>query len=312
MSDAIADATPAPVAGAPPPSRARVVTVLLAALCSIVVAGPLVVAAEAAKMPAASIAFWRTLIAGSALFAVACVTERPALRALTRRDVLGICATGAILGSHYLLWMGSLAYTSVLSSTVLVTTNPLWVALGAWLLLREPPSRATWIAVAIGIAGAVWLAIADSGSGGDTGRAPLLGDALALAAALASSATLLAGRRLRPRIAFASYASIVSLACAATALAFALVTRAPLLPPTRGAALCVLGIALAPHLVGHTALNWALGHVPAPKVALVILGEPVGATLIAWAFLGQTPHPWAIAGGVLVLIAVAQGTRGSR
>lgn len=80
-------------------------------------------------------------------------------------------------------------------------------------------------------------------------------------------------------------------------------------PDTGRAAGLVLAVALIPHLVGNTALNWLLGWLPAPRVALVILGEPVGATLLAWAFLDQSPKPLTFAGAALVLFAVALSLR---
>jgi drug/metabolite transporter (DMT)-like permease len=103
----------------------------------------------------------------------------------------------------------------------------------------------------------------------------------------------------------------MSLACSVVLLAAALVSRAPLLPGDGTQALCVLAIALGPHLVGNSILGWALGWLPAPKVALVILGEPVGASLIAFVAFDQRPGMLALAGGLLVLVAVWEGARGS-
>ena len=63
-------------------------------------------------------------------------------------------------------------------------------------------------------------------------------------------------------------------------------------------------LALAPQLLGHSSLNWALGHLPATLVAVAVMAEPVGATLLAWAVLDETPPVTAVGGGVLILFGV--------
>lgn len=286
--------------------RSRLVGVLALALVSISTAAPLIVAAG---MPGPAIALWRLAIAGSILFLVAWVNERDALRALTRRDYIQLALAGALFGAHFLLWMGSLSLTSVLSSTVIVTSNPIWVAIGAAILLREPPTRRTWVAILMGVAGTLVLAFADLSRTEATtsAPAPLLGDALALGGALAGSGALLAGRALRARIPFATYLSLLSLFAIPFVLAAALVARVSLVPPTQFQLGCVVALAIVPHVFGNGSLAWALGHLSAPRVALVILGEPVGASLLAWIFLDQSVSALSLAGGALVLAAVALG-----
>lgn len=304
----MSEAGNAPAAALVPPSRARLLLVLFAGLLAISTAAPLLVAAA---MPAPAMTFWRCAISGSIMLCVAFLRERAALRAISRRDLALIALSGALLAAHFLLWIEALSRTSVISATVLVTTNPIWVALGAWVFLRERSSRATWIAIAVGIAGAVLLGLADLGAGAGGGRPDsLFGNLLAIAGALAGSSALLGARALRARVPFATFVALLAIAAAIVGGAYGVATGAEMMPPTRAQALCVLGVALGPHLVGNTALNWALGWLPAPRVALVILGEPIGATLLAWAFLeGQTPAPLAVVGGMLVLGAVVIAAR---
>ena len=56
-------------------------------------------------------------------------------------------------------------------------------------------------------------------------------------------------------------------------------------------------------LLGHTGMNWALGHLPAYVVNLTTLGEPIGATLLAALLPGiaEVPGPGTLVGGVMVL-----------
>jgi len=63
------------------------------------------------------------------------------------------------------------------------------------------------------------------------------------------------------------------------------------------------GLALGPMLLGHTGMNWALRYLPAYVVNLTVLGEPVGATLLAALIpaIGERPSAGTLAGGGLVL-----------
>ena len=70
---------------------------------------------------------------------------------------------GIFLGMHLALWLISLAYTSIVASTTVVTTNPIWVALILWLWRGEPPSRLTAVGIIVGISGGALIAVGDAG-----------------------------------------------------------------------------------------------------------------------------------------------------
>ncbi|HVO30800.1 MAG TPA: DMT family transporter [bacterium] len=286
--------------GTKPPAAPFLWTSLGISVFAISAAAPLIIRAGA---PAPVTSLWRMLGAGIVLFAWALVTQRPFFARLNARDLGALFVSGNLLALHYLFWIASLSRTSVVSSTVLVTTNPLWVGLGAWIFLREPPTRRTWIAVAVGIAGAVLLAVADANDAGAS-KESLSGDAMALAAALAGSGTMLYGRKLRASMPTVFYQGFVCLFAVPLVVATIAATHAPVAPASGEQALLLLAIMVLPQLVGNTILSWALGFLTAPRVALVILGEPIGASLLAWLFVGQTPHLAALPGSALVLAAV--------
>ena len=64
-----------------------------------------------------------------------------------------------------------------------------------------------------------------------------------------------------------------------------------------------------PQLVGHTSYNYALRYERASLVSVAMLGEPIGATLLAWAFLGEIPGPATLAGGIAILLGIAAVAR---
>lgn len=224
----------------------------------------------------------------------------------TRRD-LGWCVlSGLFLSVHFAAWISSLAYTSVASSVVLVTTNPLFVGLFSWWVLGEPPGRRTGAGIGLGMAGAITIGWGDLGGG----SAPLLGDALALLGAVAASAYLLTTRVARRRLPIHTYSAWTYGSCAVFLLAATVAAGLPLGPyPVETFGYLVL-LALVPQVIGHTAINWSLAHLAAPTVAVAILGEVLGASLLAWWVLGEVPRGPTVAGGALICtgIVLALGT----
>lgn len=274
--------------------RAPVRAVLLAGIGAISTAAVLVRLCQA---PALVIAAWRLAIAAALLLPF----ELWRSRSVPARRDLGWCAlSGLFLALHFGAWIASLQHTSVASSVVLVSTNPVFVGLGSRWLLHERLGRRTVWGIALAVVGAAVVGWGDFGAG----RSPLLGDALALLGAFAASAYLLIGRVVRPRLAVRTYAAWVYAFGALALLAAATLAGLRLFPYPPGTIGALVLLALVPQLVGHTALNWALAHLPAATVAVVILGEPVGASTLAFAILGEVPSASTLAGGACILAGI--------
>jgi drug/metabolite transporter (DMT)-like permease len=175
--------------------------------------------------------------------------------------------------------------------------------------LAEAPSRRQWLGIAISMLGALIVAFPDFVSGATSAAAhprALLGDLLALVGAVTAATYFVAGRRLRATLDLWPYVGLVYGSCFVTLLVLAAVVGAPLAPqPPRELAIFA-GLALGPMLLGHTGLNWALKHTPAYVVNLTVLGEPVGATLIAALLPGirEVPGPLTFVGGAVVLTGI--------
>jgi drug/metabolite transporter (DMT)-like permease len=102
------------------------------------------------------------------------------------------------------------------------------------------------------------------------------------------------------------YVALVYGACFVTLLAIAAIARVPLLPQPPRELMIFAALAVGPMLLGHTGMNWALKHLPAYVVNLTVLGEPVGATLLAALLPGirEVPSALTLAGGALVLAGI--------
>jgi drug/metabolite transporter (DMT)-like permease len=235
---------------------------------------------------------------------MAWVRCRAELVALSARDLLIGLASGAFLGAHFATWITSLQYTSVVSSVVLVTLSPLFVALASALFLRERLSRLAWAGIAVAVMGGILVGAGDAGQAAAAPN-PLLGNVLALAGALCITPYFLIGRRLRMRLSLLAYITVVYSAAAVVLLLTVWLAGVPLGGFDPQAYVWIALLALLPQLVGHTSFNWSLGYLPATFATIPVLGEPIGSTILAILLLGETVTPLKLLGGMMTLGGIA-------
>ncbi len=278
---------------------------LVVAVLAISWAGPLV---RLATAPALSVAAWR--MAFSMAFIGAVLAWRGSLMGgvrLTVREWAWAVAGGVLLAGHFWSWIASLRFTTVASSVVLVSLQPFIVALLSTVLLDERPSRRQWMGIAVAMGGAMAVGWGDFA----LGPTALLGDALAFLAAWLVAGYYLIGRVLRRKLDLWTYVAIVYGIAALVLLAAAAATSgAPLTGFPVGDWLVFLALAAGPMMLGHTGVNYAIRYVPAYVANLFLLGEPVGATLIAWLLpaIAEIPPPQTLLGGLLILVGIVLGT----
>jgi drug/metabolite transporter (DMT)-like permease len=256
-----------------------------------------------AEAPSLAIAFYRV---GLASLLLAPFALRPLARSwpgLAPRTRLALLGSGVALALHFATWIVSLSYTTVAASVLLVNTTPVFTVLLARFWLGERPPRAVIAALPLALLGAGVIAAGDWSS--SSGRSPLLGDALALLGALTLSIYHVIGRGLRASLPAGAYVLGVWATAAAVLAGLAFASRVPLggYPPPTLAVFAAL--AVVPTLLGHGLVNVALRSLPAPSVGLFLLGEPVGATILAWLLLGESPALLTLVGGGIVLGALA-------
>jgi len=253
-----------------------------------------------AVAPPLVIGAWRLLLAALFLLPVALPRARREWRGLGRREALALLGSGVALAAHFASWIHSLTLTTVASSTILVATNPIFVGLATRFLLKERIQRSMLIAIAITIAGSLLIGYGDIGLSSQA----LLGDLFALGGALAGSAYILLGQVVRARVSTLAYV----LPCYALAGAILLLVCLASGQTLTGYAPQTMGVfvllALVPQILGHSAYNWALGYFHPLVVTLALLGEPVGATALAWLVLGERPAALAYPGGLLIMAGI--------
>ncbi|HEU0029051.1 MAG TPA: DMT family transporter [Kofleriaceae bacterium] len=272
---------------------------LVAAVLAISTGAPF--ARWASPAPAIAIAALRVGFAAVLLFAAGW-RELGGLRRIAARDRPLVVLAGVLLAVHFGSWIASLSFTSTAASVALVCTNPIFAAMFGT-LLGDRVTRREVLGIAIAAVGCAVLAGGDWQAGGDA----LVGDGLALVGAASAAAYLVVGRRLRAAVPLLPYLGAVN-AIAALALAAAVVALGTNLAALPGHAyLACAGAALVASFVGHSLLNATVRVTPTHLVALAILGEPIGSSLITWAAFGEQPPVHAALGGAIVLAGIAIG-----
>ena len=267
--------------------------------------------AQAEGVNSIAIAAWRLTIAAALLWPLAWANASKEIAALQKPDWLLGIAAGFFLALHFAAWISSLAYTSVASSVALVATNPIWIAMVSWLIFREKLGGWLALGIAAAVAGSALIFLSDAnlvtGSGSSN---PLLGNGLAVVGSLTVCGYLLIGRRLRKTMSLLSYIWLVYSSAAIALMIAAIAAGATLTGFSAKAWACLCALALGPQLFGHSAFNWALKHVSATFIALVILGEPIGSALLAWLIFGERFAPLQLAGFSMLLAGIYLASRG--
>jgi len=277
-----------------PPALALVVAVF-----AISWSGPLVRFTDA---PPLAVAAWRLCLSVVILLLFLAVpSNREYKRFTPKQALLAVCA-GVFLAGHFATWITSLRYTSVANSVTLVSMQPLFAAFMSTVFLREKPSGRQWLGIVVAAAGAIII----GATGGAAGSDHLKGDLLAVSGAAFGAAYFLIGRVLRGSVGLWQYTTTVYGVSAVALVITAVLSRVPLGGYAGGDWLVFIALAAVPMMLGHTGINYALRYVPAYIANIVVLGEPIGATLIAWLLpaIAEVPTPRFMTGAVLVLAGI--------
>jgi drug/metabolite transporter (DMT)-like permease len=264
--------------------------------------------------PSLTIAALRLTFASLVLAPIALTRYRKEIYSLKRSELLLGLLSGLFLAIHFATWISSLAFTTVASSVVLVSTGPLWVALLSPIFLKEKLSRAAFFGLGLTLVGGAVIGLSDACSWDRGLSCPYLahifhgramwGNFLALAGAWALTGYLIIGRRLRSTLSLIPYIFIVySIATLVLVVVMFSSGETPLgyQPMTY---VWLLLLALLPQLIGHSIYNWALRYLPAAFVAVTTLGEPIGSVILAYFILKEKPALSVFFGGILILVGI--------
>ena len=248
--------------------------------------------------PVLTIASYRMILASLMLTPFACY-KKP-WREWERKEIKWFLLSGLFLSLHFAFWIGSLKYTSVASSVILVTTHPIFVGIGGWLFLKERIEMNLVAGIALSVLGCGLVAAGDM----SFSKGALIGDGFALLGAVAASGYLLLGRKLRKDQDLFSYIFPVYSTAGLILTLLSLIFQEPFFGYSTTTYAYLFLLALIPQLIGHTTFNWVLKYLPASMVAITILGEPIGSTILAYLILKEGLTTWKVLGGMLILSGI--------
>jgi len=271
----------------------------------VMVIGTAAILIRLADAPALVIGAYRLTIGSLVLTCPAIRWLRRDLPKLDRRGRGLLLLSGLALGIHFASWITSLEYTTVASSAVLVTTNPIFVGLASRFFFRERMSRETVLGIVLSVIGGITIGYGDFAI---SGRA-LLGDGLALIGAVMMSLYILVGRRLRRRLFVLSYVVPVYWVAALLLTGACMVSGYSFTGYSLETYLIFAALALGPQVVGHSAINYSLGHLSSSFVTVAILAESVVSIVLAWVILNEAPTVVRAVGAVIILTGVYFASR---
>lgn len=249
--------------------------------------------------PASILSMYRMYLACVLLLPMVYV-KRKELSKLTSSEWLFLFISGVFLALHFALWFESLKLTTVASSTIILALQPIVALLGGFLIYKEKTNLPTLIAIGISIIGIVMVGWGDFGHGS---RSIIIGDILSFLSVIAMVGYLLIGQNKVKQISHWIYSFCVFFFAALTLNIYNLFVNVPIGGYDRREWGIFMLLAILP-TIAHVIYNYLLNFVNTTTVSMSILGEPVGATILAVILLGEPIFGLQMVGGFFVLLGV--------
>ena len=256
-----------------------------------------------ADAPAGITAFYRMLFAAVMLlpFLLADKESMREIRSLSKKQWGYGLLSGLFLATHYVLWFESLNYTSVASSTVIVTLQPLFSMAGGYFLFKERFRMGAILGCIVAIAGSFVIGWQDFQISGQA----LFGDILAFIAAGVITAYFFVGQHVRKQLSLVPY-SIIGYASSALLLSlFSFSQQTSFFDYSAHTWWSFIGLAFIATILGQTLFNWLLKWLSTSVISMSILGETVGTCILAYFILDEVITVQQGIGIALILIGLA-------
>lgn len=300
-----------------------VYVMLALGLTSFAFSAILVKLAQTEGIPSLFIASSRLMIAAILLTPFVLIKHRANLATLNRKDLFLAFSAGTFLALHFISWVTSLEYTSVLISVVFVTSGPLWVAILEFIFFRAKLPKLVIMGLVVAIFGGLFIGFAGALSDASTveidRQRELIGGGLSLIGAMTIAVYLIIARKLQqPRIRagvttklhIIPYIWLVYGSAGLLLLAWTIVAGIPLTGYSAQGYMWLILMALFPQLVGHSSLNYAVGYLPATIVSMATQLEPIGSAIFAYLLFNELPFPLQILGSIVIIFGVTLANYG--
>ncbi|MEH7237323.1 DMT family transporter [Bacillus sp. JJ1562] len=258
--------------------------------------------------PAPVTAFYRLFFTVLLMFPVFLWKYRKELRVITKKDWLFSAISGVFLALHFILWFESLNYTSVTSSTVLVTMQPVFAFVGTYFLFKEKIGLGAILSTCLALVGSIIISWGDIQVSGSA----LYGNFLAIVSCMMITAYLLFGQTVLKRLTLVAYTFVVYSFSTITLFLYVVILKYPLGGYAGQDWMYFLLLAILPTLLGHNLFNWSLKWVSTSTISVSILFEPVGAAILAYFILSEQILLTQVIGGFIILVGIWLYSLGER
>lgn len=254
----------------------------------------------AGDAPASIIANYRLLFAVIIMSPIILIYYRKELKQIQKKDWILASFAGIFLAFHFILWFESLNYTSVASSVVLVTLQPIFAFLGTYFFFHERFTPGAVISMVIALFGSVIISWSDFQISGMA----LFGDILALIGAMMITSYFLIGQTIRRRLSLMTYTFLVYGISSVTLIIYNLILGYSFIGYPTNYWWIFLVLAIVPTFLGHTMFNWALKWLSTSTISMAIVFEPIGASILAYLVLGEKVSWSQLLGGTIVIFGL--------
>ena len=249
------------------------------------------------QAPPLAVAFYRMALAALVLVPLMVCRGFSQLANLKRAVMGRAFLAGLFLAIHMGTWVTSLYFTSVASSMILVSTQSVFAVLLSYFGIKERASKGILLAMGIALAGSVLIGASDLRMGPES----FAGDGLALAGGFMAALYMVTGRRVRQELPLLPYVFVVYSTAAVLLGVCCLAFRVKMAGYPGQTYLWLILLALVPTHLGHTMFNWALKYLRAYIIGVSLMGEPIGASVLAYFVFSEVPPALTLVGGIMVL-----------
>lgn len=231
--------------------------------------------------------------------------HRHDLSKLKRREILFAAGAGFWFAVHLLSGFASIEYTTLLVSSVLSGTAPVWIALIETRVLKTRLTQVIWIGLILTLTGSGIIALAGS-TDLHLGSNPALGSILSLIAAITGSFYILIGRKSRGegRIPFLPYLWLLFLSGGVTSLFIVGVKGETFLGYSAKGYLALIMLTVLPQLIGHTIFNHTLRRLSATYVSVIGQLNIVLNGILAFLIFSEIPTALQLVGSAIIIIGI--------
>lgn len=269
--------------------------IILPLLISIIAISFAAIFVKWSDAPATILSMYRMLLATFFLLPIVWI-RRVEFQQVSSREWRLLAFSGIFLAFHFALWFGSLKLTTVASSTIILALQPIVSLIGGFIVFKERTTRAALLTMFVAVVGAMMIGWGDFGLSG----AAILGDLLSFLSVIAVVGYLLIGQSAVKKVSHWIYSFSVFGFAGIALVIYNLIAGVPFTGYSSQDWGIFLLLAVVP-TISHMINNWLLKYVNATTISMSILGEPVGATLLAVWLLDERLSGWQLVGGVIVL-----------